>query len=97
MRIKSFEWDEGNELKNYTKHDVTKEEAEEVFFNICSYRKIGTRYILYGMTECGRCLTIVFIRKPNDKIRVIMARNMDDDEKHRFKKSKKGEINTWEK
>ena len=36
-----FEWDHGNHKKNKTKHDVSQEEAEEVFFNArvsCSAR-----------------------------------------------------------
>ncbi|MDQ7823458.1 MAG: BrnT family toxin [Candidatus Eremiobacteraeota bacterium] len=90
MQIRDFEWDEGNELKNYSKHGVTSAEAEEAFFNANSYRKIGQRYILYGITDAGKHLAIVFICKPGGKVRVIMAREMDDSEKHRFKKAKKG-------
>ena len=32
-RITGFEWDEGNEWKSYVRHNVSQEEAEQVFFS----------------------------------------------------------------
>ncbi len=31
--IKRFQWDHGNDPKSLDKHGVSKEEAEQVFFN----------------------------------------------------------------
>ena len=28
-----FDWDKWNELKNWSKHQVSKQECEEIFFN----------------------------------------------------------------
>jgi len=85
--IIGFDWDQGNKTKNTTKHQVTNEECEEVFFD---HRKKmlkdilhsgkEERYILIGQTKQTRLLFIVFtIRK--DKIRVISARDLNNKEK----------------
>ena len=80
-RLKGFEWDEGNRGKNFSKHEVTDEECEEVFFD--EHKKIvkdtlhsdtEDRSILIGKTARARVLFVVFtIRGSN--IRVISARD----------------------
>lgn len=32
-KVTGFEWDSGNLFKSKTKHDVSRQEVEEVFFN----------------------------------------------------------------
>ncbi|HEY3374615.1 MAG TPA: BrnT family toxin [Candidatus Aquicultor sp.] len=86
MRIDDFEWDEGNIEKNLLKHNVTPEEAEEAFY---SYpRKVFKakygRYHLYGQTEAGRLLFVVFELK-GTVARVISTRDMDKKERKLFK------------
>ena len=82
-----FLWDKGNFDKNLSKHNVTNEEIEQVFWD---YNKkiyvdhkhsgIEIRHILLGKTFAGRILFIVFtIRKY--KIRVISARDLNKKEK----------------
>ncbi len=78
--VTGFEWDDGNQNKNFIKHGVSKYESEEVFF---SDNKViledmlhsdkEERWLLLGETYGSKRLFIVFtIRK--DKIRVISAR-----------------------
>lgn len=82
-----FDWDEGNFLKNWEKHQVSHLEAEQVFFNepLLVYAdekhssKEGRWYVL-GRTDDNRCLMIVFtVRKK--RIRVISARAMSRKER----------------
>jgi uncharacterized DUF497 family protein len=85
--ILEFEWDAGNEEKNWIRHSVRAEEAEEPFFteerlvleDKPHSTKQETRYILIGKSKKGRMLFIVYtIRK--EKIRIISARNADKKE-----------------
>ena len=78
----TFVWDPGNKEKNWIKHHVTTEEAEDTFYDdkrlllndIKHSDDIEERYILFGKTDKGRMLFIVFtIRKNN--VRVISARD----------------------
>ena len=86
MRIDGFEWDEGNIEKNLLKHKVIPEEAEEAFSN--DPRKVFKarygRYHLYGQTDGGRMLFVVFELKET-VARVISARDMDKKERKIYK------------
>src|SRR5579871_6500685 len=78
-----FEWDEWNSGKNWEKHRVTPEEAEEIFFHDPFVLKSDSthstrekRYGVLGQTGTGRQIFLVFtIRKRH--IRVISARDMN--------------------
>ena len=82
-----FDWDDANTYKNWDLHQVTPEEAEDVFFNEPlvirgelrhSHRE--KRYYALGKTRGERHLFIAFtIRRK--LIRVISARNMSRREK----------------
>lgn len=77
-----FDWDEGNLLKNWEKHGITNQEAEEVFFNDPVIRSDPAhsqdeeRYLAYGVTNGGRFLTVVYTMR-EDRIRVVSARPMN--------------------
>ena len=78
----NFEWDEGNDRKNYDKHDVSQEEAEQVFFDESLLRLEDTdhsiserRFHALGVTRAGRALHVTFTLR-GTKIRIISARNM---------------------
>jgi len=87
IRVREFEWDEGNRNKNLIKHNVTDEEAEEVFFNRAKYTKTyGDRYKLLGVTNSGRYLTVIFALKKHGVVRIISARDMTDKERRNYKK-----------
>ncbi len=85
--ISEFEWDTGNEQKNWITHHVSAEEAEEPFFaeerlileDIRHSTRREARYILIGKSKQGRLLFIVYtIRK--EKIRIISSRDADKKE-----------------
>jgi uncharacterized DUF497 family protein len=82
-----FDWDAGNEQKNWLRHHISGEEAEEPFFaeerlileDILHSTKQENRYILIGKSKKGRMLFIVYtIRK--EKIRIISSRDADKKE-----------------
>ncbi|MBI2590870.1 MAG: BrnT family toxin [Candidatus Blackburnbacteria bacterium] len=82
----AFAWDKGNIDKNFIKHEVTNEEAEEVFFDKKKvtfpdvlHSSAEERFRVVGKTEKGRILFVVFTKR-GDKIRVISARDINKKE-----------------
>ena len=77
-----FDWDDGNVQKNWERHRVSPEEAEDVFFHEplvlrSDVRHSGPekRYYVLGQTGTGRRLFVSFaIRRK--LIRVISVRDM---------------------
>lgn len=92
-----FQWDKGNEVKNWQKHNVTKEECEQIFFNRpllladdFKHSQGEKRYYVLGQTDNQRKLFIAFtIRR--QMIRVISARPMSKKEEKWYEQE---EINT---
>lgn len=89
----SFEWDEGNIDKNWIKHNVNKQEIEEVFSNepLLVYEDLKhsqseLRLQALGKTEDGRKLFLSLTIR-DDKIRVISARDMNRKEEIIYEKS----------
>ena len=88
-----FEWDKGNADKNLRKHNVTNKETEELFLNRplkifedAKHSVEEQRFVVYGVTNLGRKLTLVFtIRR--QKIRIISARNQNKKERITYEKS----------
>lgn len=90
-----FDWDHGNKDKNWQKHKVTADEAEEVFDNEPKFFFEDTRRSeaeerpgLLGQTDAGRLLSIVFTVR-QEKIRVITARDMSRKERRAYEEIKK--------
>jgi uncharacterized protein len=82
-----FQWDKGNSEKNWESHKVTRNECEQVFFNIPliisddkKHSDKENRWFLLGQTDSSRLLFIVFTVRKN-LIRVISARDMNKKEK----------------
>ncbi len=82
-----FDWDQGNIEKNWLAHQVTPQEAEQVFFNsplvVASdekHSRTEKRYLVLGQTDGDRPLFIVFTLRGH-RIRVISARDMNRKEK----------------
>jgi uncharacterized DUF497 family protein len=79
----AFQWDEGNLLKNFEKHNVTVQEAEEVFasepFVTLEDTRHSTdtekRFQALGKTKTNRRLFVAFTIR-NKHIRVISIRDM---------------------
>jgi len=85
--LDGFDWDEGNQDKNWLKHQVSNGECEEVFFNVPllvadddKHSQIEQRYFALGKTNEGRTLFTSFVIRTN-KIRVISARDMNREER----------------
>jgi len=82
-RCVGFDWDDANAQKNWDRHRVTPEEAEDVFFNEplvvrgdFRHPQDEKRYYALGQTGRGRPLFVAFtIRR--DLIRVISVRDMN--------------------
>ena len=87
-----FEWDEANAHKNRERHQVSPEEAEEVFFNEplvvrsdVRHSRREKRYYALGQTSDGRCLFVAFtIRR--SLVRVISVRDMNRRERDAYAK-----------
>jgi len=78
LKIKEFEWDEGNTLHIELGHGIKPEEAEEVFAVKPLFRKTRKdHYVAMGPTMEGRYLIIVFELKEGGLARVITGWDMD--------------------
>lgn len=89
----SFDWDKGNIDKNFLKHGVTNQEAEEVFSNEPlvvsedvkhSFKEI--RFKALGKTGKERWLFVSFVVR-GDKVRVISIRDMNKREVMAYEKA----------
>ncbi len=85
-----FQWDEGNDTKNWDKHDVTCGECEQVFFNRPLIVKRDSehsitepRYFALGKTDADRLIFVAFTMR-GTLIRVISAREMTIREQERY-------------
>jgi len=90
--LNGFEWDEGNQTKNWIKHQVSTSECEEVFFNLpllladdVQHSQEEKRFYVLGQTNAERKLFISFTIRTN-KIRVISAREMSRKERQVYAK-----------
>lgn len=85
-----FDWDKGNELKNWEIHSVKKTESEQVFFNqpllvFDTYAQNGEmRFLALGVTNERRFLTVIFTVRKKKLIRVISARDMSRKERKAY-------------
>ena len=85
-----FDWDDGNQGKNWERHDVTDGECEEIFFNDPlivgadpKQSKRERRYYSLGQSDSGRGLFVAFTIRRN-LIRVISARDMTKAELRKY-------------
>ena len=84
-----FDWDAGNRGKN-TKHHVSDDECEEVFFNLplllgldAAHSQHEGRYYVLGQTNAGRRLFVALTMR-GTQIRVISARDMRRKERRTY-------------
>ena len=84
-----FEWDEANVRKNWERHGVTPEEAEDVFFNEplvvhsdLQHSKQEKRYYALGRTDAMRYLFVAFTIR--SLLRVISVRDMNRRERSAY-------------
>jgi hypothetical protein len=89
----SFIWDEGNLIKNLVKHNVSIQEAEEIFVNEPITLAIDAkhsndneqRFLVLGRTMNGRRLFTAFTIRHN-KIGIISIRDMSNKERIEYEK-----------
>jgi uncharacterized DUF497 family protein len=90
-----FDWDDANTIKNWERHQVAPEEAEDIFFHEplvvrsdVRHSKTEKRHYALGQTSSGRRLFVVFtIRRK--LIRVISTRDMNRNETQTYKRYEK--------
>ncbi|MBI3189147.1 MAG: BrnT family toxin [Ignavibacteriales bacterium] len=81
-----FIWDEANGEKNWLRHQVTRSECEDVFFNPrlilddIKHSNTETRYHVLGTTNAKRYLLLAATIRQHD-IRIISARDMNKKER----------------
>lgn len=87
-----FEWDDGNQDKNWRKHRVTDAECEQIFFNQplialedVEHSRSEPRFYALGQTDAGRLLFVVFTIR-DELVRVISARDMTRRESRRYQR-----------
>jgi uncharacterized DUF497 family protein len=87
-----FDWDEANAVKNWERHRVTPEEAEDVFFHDPlvvrsdpTHSKQEKRYWALGKTGRERWLFVAFTIRRN-RIRVISVRDMSRREREAYER-----------
>lgn len=92
QKVAGFQWDSGNSRKSVDKHQVSCEEAEQVFFNHPLllledplHSKRGLRIKAFGKNNEDRLLTISFTLRGN-LLRVISARPMNRQERKVYEK-----------
>ena len=87
MRIKRFQWDDGNVIHLELGHGLKPEEVEEVFAVAPLFRKTKKgHYLVLGPTVDGRFLTIIFEMKPKSVARVITGWDITRSEKQYWRK-----------
>lgn len=91
MYIDDFIWLPDVIDKLATKHHVTQDEVEEVFFSRPRFRfvELGYRqgedvYAASGRTDAGRYLMVFFIHSADHAALVLSARDMDQRERRRY-------------
>ena len=71
------------------RHGVEPEEAEQVVYGAKSPFPLvqdDEKYLVWGPTEAGRLLQVVFVIDPDDVIFVIHARPLTEREKRRYRR-----------
>ena len=84
------EWDEAKAAGNLEKHDVSFEEASQVFadplyvdFFDPDHSDAEARYLIIGMSAAGRLLIVSYSER-DDVIRIISARELTAAERRAY-------------
>lgn len=91
----AFQWDKGNIDKNFIKHNVSIQEAEEVFLNepfivaddVRHPHSSEQRFYGLGRTKTNRTLFVAFTIRDR-KIRAISIRDMKKKERSTYERLK---------
>lgn len=92
--VLSFDWDKGNVDKNYTKHGISPNEAEEVFLDEwvaikpdITHSQGEKRFIAIGASSAKQTLFIIFTLRSRG-IRIISARLANKKERSIYENEK---------
>lgn len=81
-----FWWDEEN-TDHIADHGVDPYEAEYVIRYAKAFRRaLGEKFSVYGQTDSGRYLMVVFAPKGGNRVRVVTARDLTPKEKRNARK-----------
>jgi uncharacterized DUF497 family protein len=85
-----FDWDQGNSDKNWIRHQVTREECEQMFNNhpivdSLNASQVEQRYHALGETDRARMLFVAFTFR-GELIHVISARDMSRRERQTYER-----------
>jgi len=90
----AFDWDKGNIDKNYLKHNISQNEAEQVFLDNKlqvkkDYKHSGTekRYLGLGVTRADKLLFVAFTYR-KELVRIISARIASKNERRLYEEYK---------
>jgi uncharacterized protein len=89
----NFQWDKGNQNKNFLKHGVNQQEAESCFSDINKkiikdpiHSKTEQRHILLSKSSNHRILFVVFTIRQN-QVRIISIRPCNQKERSFYEKT----------
>ena len=86
MVISGFDWDDQN-VFHIERHQFSPEEVEEVFDGAYKVRRARQGlYIALGETLDGRLAFVVFRRLSKGVIRVVTARDMENNERRLYRR-----------
>ena len=90
MRIRTFQWDDGNVLHLALAHGIEPEEAEEVFAVAPLFRRTKRgHYTAFGRTLSGRLLVVVFAVETPGVARVITGWDMSPAERRYYQRHRR--------
>ncbi len=87
IKIKRFDWSNAN-IEHIARHNVTPDEAEEVFLDAFFRKGRDGRLLVYGVTDSGRYLLVVAALKQDGVVRVITTRDMTHSERRYYLREK---------
>jgi uncharacterized DUF497 family protein len=79
-------------MEHIARHGVSPEEAEQAFFDEPLFRRSRKKSLkaVFGRTDAGRYLFVVFTVKPGSVVRVITARDMTAAERRCYRRERRG-------
>jgi uncharacterized protein len=87
----AFEWDPDKARENERKHGVSFDEARTVFGDQCALHTYDgehswheDRFIIIGMSEGSRMLTVVYVERTEMTMRLVSARGATIRERRRY-------------
>lgn len=92
-----FEWDPEKAARNRSRHGVAFEEASTVFgdafaleWNDTDHSAGEERFIIIGMSERLRMLTVVYVERIENTFRLISARQATARERRDYEETNRG-------